>query len=138
MPFELVPQKTTLVLPNLFGDGFYFMQRTSAGEDADPGFQPALRVKIRGVADRVEIKVRNNGVGMPPEVRTRLFIPFLTTKPTGESVPGLGLSISDIVQQHGGGTITLDSRPRESTESTVRPPRAPHPAATDAVARGSA
>ena len=138
MPLELVPQDTTPVLPNLFGDGFYFMQRTSAGEDADPGFQPALRVTIRGVTDRVEIKIRDNGVGMPSEVRTRLFIPFPTTKPTGQGAPGLGLSISDVVQQHGGGTITLDSRPRESTESTVRPPRTPHPAATDAVARGSA
>ena len=67
--------------------------------------------------------MRDNGVGMPPEVRSKLFTPFFTTKPTGEGT-GLGLSISyDIVVQQHGGTITVDSRPGEFTEFTVRLPR---------------
>jgi signal transduction histidine kinase len=60
---------------------------------------------------------------MPPEVQAKLFTPFFTTKPTGEGT-GLGLSISyDIVVQQHGGTITVDSRPGEFTEFTVRLPR---------------
>jgi signal transduction histidine kinase len=80
-------------------------------------------VSTRDLGDQVEIRVRDNGVGMPPEVRSKLFTPFFTTKPTGEGT-GLGLSISyDIVVQQHGGTITVDSRPGEFTEFTVRLPR---------------
>jgi signal transduction histidine kinase len=90
----------------------------------------------RDLGDQVEISVRDNGVGMPPEVRSKLFTPFFTTKPTGEGT-GLGLSISyDIVVQQHGGTITVDSRPGEFTEFTVRLPRtlqAAEPAATTGV-----
>jgi len=67
--------------------------------------------------------VRDNGVGIAPEIKDKLFQPFFTTKPTGEGT-GLGLSISyDIVTQEHGGTITADSRPGEFTEFTVRLPR---------------
>jgi len=80
-------------------------------------------VTTRDLGDRVEIRVRDNGVGMPPEVQAKLFTPFFTTKPTGEGT-GLGLSISyDIVTQQHSGTITVDSRPGEFTEFTVRLPR---------------
>src|ERR1700751_2149548 len=68
-------------------------------------------------------KVRDNGTGIPPEIRDRLFQPFFTTKPTGEGT-GLGLSISwDIVTQQHGGTIEVDSRLGEFTEFTIRLPR---------------
>jgi len=67
--------------------------------------------------------VRDNGAGIPPEIRDKLFQPFLTTKPTGEGT-GLGLSISwDIVTQQHGGTITVDSRVGEFTEFAIRLPR---------------
>src|SRR5206468_7721349 len=90
----------------------------------DLAFQPSLRVTTRDLGDQVEIKVRDNGVGMPPDVQTKLFTPFFTTKPTGEGT-GLGLSISyDIVVQQHGGTITVDSRPGEFTEFVIRLPRA--------------
>jgi signal transduction histidine kinase len=73
---------------------------------------------------------------MPPEVQKKLFTPFFTTKPTGEGT-GLGLSISyDIVTQQHGGIITVDSRPGEFTEFTVRLPRSPQ-AAEPAVATGA-
>ena len=75
--------------------------------------------------DMVRIAVRDNGVGIPAEIRDKLFQPFFTTKPTGEGT-GLGLSISyDIVtQQHGGG-ITVDSKVGEYSEFTIRLPRSP-------------
>ena len=77
----------------------------------------------RDLGDAVEIRVRDNGVGVPPEVRERLFAPFFTTKPTGEGT-GLGLSISyDIVTQQHGGTIEVDSRVDEFTEFTIHLPR---------------
>jgi signal transduction histidine kinase/HAMP domain-containing protein len=121
-PIEIVPQDITRVLLNLFGNGFYAANKRRH-EDADPAYQPVLKVTTRDLADQVEIRVCDNGVGMPPEVRTKLFTPFFTTKPTGEGT-GLGLSISyDIVVQQHGGTITVDSNPREFTEFTLHLPR---------------
>ena len=73
--------------------------------------------------DAVEVRVRDNGTGIPPEIRDKLFQPFFTTKPTGEGT-GLGLSISyDIVTQQHGGTITVESEPGAFTEFTIRLPR---------------
>ena len=69
----------------------------------------------------------DNGVGIPPEKRDKLFQPFFTTKPTGEGT-GLGLSMGyEIVTQQHGGTITVDSEVGEFTEFTVRLPRRRHP-----------
>ena len=136
-PIDIVPQDITRVLLNLFGNGFYAADKRRH-EGADPAYQPALKVATRDLADQVEIRVRDNGVGMPPEVRTKLFTPFFTTKPTGEGT-GLGLSISyDIVVQEHGGTITVASRPGEFTEFTLRLPRSMHGAATAAAAGASA
>ena len=121
-PIEIVPQDITRVLLNLFGNGFYAANKRRH-EDADPAYQPVLTVTTRDLGDKVEIRVRDNGVGMSPDVRTKLFTPFFTTKPTGEGT-GLGLSISyDIVVQQHGGTITVDSNPREFTEFTLHLPR---------------
>ena len=121
-PIEIVPQDITRVLLNLFGNGFYAANKRRH-EGADPAYQPVLTVTTRDLGDQVEMRVRDNGVGMPPEVRTKLFTPFFTTKPPGEGT-GLGLSISyDIVVQQHGGTITVDSNPREFTEFTLHLPR---------------
>jgi two-component system NtrC family sensor kinase len=82
-----------------------------------------LKVTTRDLGNQVEIRVRDNGTGIAPEFREKLFQPFFTTKPTGEGT-GLGLSISwDIVTQQHGGTIAVDSRVGEFTEFTVRLPR---------------
>ncbi len=76
------------------------------------------------MADAVEVRVRDNGTGIPPDIRDKLFQPFFTTKPTGEGT-GLGLSISyDIVTQQHGGTIAVESEVGAYTEFTVRLPRA--------------
>ena len=96
----------------------------ASSEGGDASFKPTLKVSTRDLGDAVEIRVRDNGIGIPTEIKDKLFQPFFTTKPTGEGT-GLGLSISyDIVTQQHGGTITVDSRVGEFTEFTVRLPRA--------------
>jgi PAS domain S-box-containing protein len=120
-PIELAPQEMTRVLLNLFGNGFYAAnKRRRDGSERD--FHPVLKVTTRDFGEAVEIRVRDNGTGIPPEIRSKLFQPFFTTKPTGEGT-GLGLSISwDIVTQQHGGTIAVDSHLGEFTEFTIRLP----------------
>jgi two-component system NtrC family sensor kinase len=121
-PIELVPQDVTRVFLNLFGNGFYAAAKR-AREAGAGAVQPVLTVATRAHGNDVEVRVRDNGTGIPPEVRERLFQPFFTTKPTGEGT-GLGLSISyDIVTQQHGGTIEVESTPGSFTEFTVRLPR---------------
>src|SRR5262249_9098479 len=117
-PIELVPQGITRGRLNLFGNGFYAApQRHSDGGGTN--FSPTRKVSTRDLGDAVEIRIHDNGIGISPEVKDKLFQPFFTTKPTGEGT-GLGLSISyDIITQEHGGTITVDSRPGEFTEFTV-------------------
>jgi signal transduction histidine kinase len=124
-PIELVPQDVTRVLLNLLGNGFYAANRRRQ-QSGEAAFRPALRVTTRDLGDAVEIRVRDNGTGIPPNIRDKLFQPFFTTKPTGEGT-GLGLSISyDIVTQQHGGTISVDSEFGAFTEFTVRLPRRAH------------
>jgi PAS domain S-box-containing protein len=121
-PIELVPQDITRVCLNLIGNGFYAATKRQK-QGGDPNFKPTLKVSTRDLGDTVEINIRDNGVGIPPEIKDKLFQPFFTTKPTGEGT-GLGLSISyDIVTQQHGGTIAVDSTPGEFTEFTIRLPR---------------
>jgi signal transduction histidine kinase len=125
-PLELIPQDITRVFLNLFGNGFYAAHKRAQGA-AGTGFRPTLRVTTRDRGDRVEVRVRDNGTGIPAEMRDKLFQPFFTTKPTGEGT-GLGLSISyDIVTQQHGGAIEVESEPGNFTEFVVRLPRR-HPA----------
>jgi PAS domain S-box-containing protein len=121
-PIELVPQEITRVFLNLFGNGFYAAHK-QAHQTADAAFQPLLTVATRDLGEVVEIRIRDNGTGIPHDVRDKLFQPFFTTKPTGEGT-GLGLSISyDIVTQQHGGTIEVDSKVGEFTQFTIRLPR---------------
>ncbi|HEX4617605.1 MAG TPA: ATP-binding protein, partial [Stellaceae bacterium] len=121
-PIELVPQDMTRVFLNLFGNGFYAAAKRGR-EEGEANFRPVLKVTTRDLGEAVEIRVRDNGTGIAPEIRDKLFQPFFTTKPTGEGT-GLGLSISyDIVTQQHGGTIEVDSRVGEFTEFAIRLPR---------------
>jgi signal transduction histidine kinase len=121
-PIEVVPQDVTRVFLNLFGNGFYAANKRRGGAE-EPGFRPLIKVSTRDLGNMVEVRVRDNGSGIPPELRDKLFQPFFTTKPTGEGT-GLGLSISyDIVTQQHGGTIEVESEPGSFTEFTVRLPR---------------
>jgi len=127
-PIEIVPQDVTRVFLNLFGNGFYAADKRR--RDVDNGFRPVLKVTTRNLGGAVEIRVRDNGTGIPPELRDKLFQPFFTTKPTGEGT-GLGLSISyDIITQQHGGTIEVDSMFGEFTEFTIRLPRSPRAGTT--------
>ena len=129
-PIEVVPQDITRVFLNLFGNGFY----AAAKKSRDAGDRPVLKVTTRELGGEVEVRVRDNGTGIPPETRNRLFQPFFTTKPTGEGT-GLGLSISyDIVTQQHGGMIGVDSEFGAFTEFTVRLPRRAHGATTGRAA----
>ena len=90
---------------------------------ADAGFEPTLKVTTRDAGEAVEIRVRDNGTGIPADIRDKLFQPFFTTKPTGEGT-GLGLSITyDIVTKQHGGTIAVDSEVGDYSEFTVMLPR---------------
>jgi PAS domain S-box-containing protein len=131
-PVELVPQDITRVCLNLIGNGFYAANKRQK-EGSDQTFRPTLKVSTRDLGEAVEVQVRDNGVGIAPEIKDKLFQPFFTTKPTGEGT-GLGLSISyDIVRQQHGGTITVDSRVGEFTEFTVRLPRTQQRAVAEAA-----
>ena len=123
-PIEVNPQDMTRVFLNIFSNGFYATTKR-ARDGGDAGFVPTLKVTTRDTGDAVEIRVRDNGIGIPADIRDKLFQPFFTTKPTGEGT-GLGLSITyDIVTQQHGGTIAADSNVGEYSEFTIRLPRNP-------------
>ena len=108
-PIEVNPQDITRVFLNIFANGFYATTRR-ARDGGDARFVPTLKVTTRDAGEAVEIRVRDNGTGIPADIRDKLFQPFFTTKPTGEGT-GLGLSITyDIVTQQHGGSIAVDSK----------------------------
>jgi signal transduction histidine kinase len=121
-PIALVPQDMTRVFLNLFGNAFYAANKRQR-EMKSASFRPTLAVTTRDLGDGAEVRVRDNGGGIPPEIRDKLFQPFFTTKPTGEGT-GLGLSISyEIVTKQHRGTIEVASAAGEFTEFVVRLPR---------------
>jgi signal transduction histidine kinase len=122
-PLEVVPQDLMRMFLNLFTNGFYATKKRREAAYAGEDYQPVLRVTTRNTGDQVEVRVRDNGIGVSPDVQAKMFTPFFTTKPTGQGT-GLGLSISyDIVVQQHGGTIAVDGRLNEFTEFVIRLPR---------------
>jgi signal transduction histidine kinase len=118
---DLFPQEITRVLLNLISNGFYAAMKRKA--EMKGGFEPILAAATKGLGDRVEIAIRDNGGGIPAEVMDKIFNPFFTTKPPGEGT-GLGLSLShDIVVKQHAGSIDVDTRPGEYTEFRVILPR---------------
>ena len=120
---DLFPQEITRVLLNLISNGFYAATKRKA--EANGGdYEPTLAAATKNLGDRVEIRIRDNGTGIPPEVKEKLFNPFFTTKPAGEGT-GLGLSIShDIIVKQHGGSIEVHTQPGEFTEFRIILPRA--------------
>ena len=118
---NVFPQDITRVLLNLISNGFYAATKRKA--EAGDGYEPTLVASTRSLGDRVEIRVRDNGTGIPPEVKEKIFNPFFTTKPAGEGT-GLGLSISHdvIVKQHGG-SIEVKTEPGAFSEFIIVLPR---------------
>jgi signal transduction histidine kinase len=118
---DVYPQEITRVLLNLIANGFYAASRQAA--ETGDGFEPTLRATTKNLGDQIEIRIRDNGAGIAPEVKEKIFNPFFTTKPAGEGT-GLGLSIShDIVVKQHGGTIDVDTAPGIFTEFIIRLPR---------------
>jgi two-component system NtrC family sensor kinase len=115
-----VPGDLGRVLLNLFTNAFYAVQKRQQCGAA--GYVPTVWVATRRDGDEVEIRIRDNGTGIPVAVQAKIFQPFFTTKPTGEGT-GLGLSLAhDIVVQSHGGTLTVQSQEGEFTEFVVRLP----------------
>ena len=120
---DLFPQEVTRVLLNLISNGFYAATKRKAETDGGD-YEPIVTAATKNLGDRVEIRIRDNGTGIPPEVREKMFNPFFTTKPAGEGT-GLGLSIShDIIVKQHSGSIEVDTQPGEFTEFRIVLPRA--------------
>ncbi len=119
---EVYPQEVTRALLNLISNGFYAATKRKSEAD-DETFEPALSATTRSLGDRVEIRIRDNGTGIPPEVREKIFNPFFTTKPAGEGT-GLGLSMShDIIVKQHGGSINVETDRGVFTEFVITLPR---------------
>ena len=118
---DLYPQEITRVFLNLISNGFY--AATKRKESAGNGFEPTLSAATRSLGNKVEIRIRDNGTGIPKDVREKMFNPFFTTKPAGEGT-GLGLSMShDIVVKQHGGKIDVATEPGVFTEFIITLPR---------------
>jgi signal transduction histidine kinase len=118
---DLFPQEITRVLLNLISNGVYATAKKA--QTNGEGYKPTLVASTKSLGDRVEIKIRDNGTGIPPEIKDKMFNPFFTTKPAGEGT-GLGLSIShDIVVKQHGGSIEVETQSGEFTEITIVVPR---------------
>ena len=119
---DLYPQEITRALLNLISNGFYAATRRKA-EANDDTFEPVLTATTRDLGETVEIRIRDNGTGISPEVKEKMFNPFFTTKPTGEGT-GLGLSMThDIIVKQHGGRIDVETRLGEFTEVIITLPR---------------
>ena len=119
---DVYPQEITRVLLNLISNGFYATTKRKA--EIGDGFKPMLTATTKNLGDKVEIRIRDNGGGIPPEAKEKIFNPFFTTKPSGEGT-GLGLSIShDIIVKQHGGSIDVETELGLFTEFKIVLPRA--------------
>jgi two-component system NtrC family sensor kinase len=117
---NMVPQDIGRVLLNLFNNAFYAVQKKQRTGIA--GYKPTVEVSTERKGNAVEIKVKDNGTGIPEEIKDKILQPFFTTKPTGEGT-GLGLSLSyDIIVKTHGGQIDIESVEGEFTAFIVKLP----------------
>jgi signal transduction histidine kinase len=125
------PQEIMRALLNLISNGFYAAAKRKEQANNE-GYDPTLTAATKNLGDKVEIRIRDNGVGIPPEVSEKMFNPFFTTKLAGEGT-GLGLSIThDIIVKQHSGSIEVDTEPGEFTEFKIILPRVAVPAAKSA------
>ena len=117
---DMVPQEIGRVLLNLLGNAFDAVHEHAVSLDG--AYTPTVTVSTRQVEDQLEIRVSDNGPGIPSEIRDRIFEPFFTTKPTGTGT-GLGLSLSyDIVTQGHGGMLSVESTEGEGASFIITLP----------------
>ena len=116
---NVVPQDIGRVLLNLFNNAFYAV--TEKKKQQDENYEPTVSISTKKISNKIEIKVWDNGLGIPQKVVDKIFQPFFTTKPTGQGT-GLGLSLSyDIVKVHGG-EIKVETKEGESSAFIIQLP----------------
>lgn len=116
---NIIPQDIGRVLLNLYNNSFYVV--TEKKKQQPDGYEPTVSVSTKKVNSKVEIRVKDNGNGIPEKVLNKIFQPFFTTKPTGQGT-GLGLSLSyDIVKAHGG-EIKVETKEGEGSEFIIQLP----------------
>ncbi len=119
-PIAAIPQDLGRVLLNLFNNAFYAVSEKKKSHPT--GYLPTVSVRTKHQGKEVEIRVKDNGLGIPEHLKQKIFQPFFTTKPTGQGT-GLGLSISyDIITKGHGGSFSVESVEGEGTEFIVRLP----------------
>ena len=119
---NVAAQDISRVLVNLFNNAFYAVRQKQLGGTAGPTYQPTVWVATRSLPNGVEIRVHDNGTGIPDELEGKIFQPFFTTKPTGSGT-GLGLSLSyDIITKGHGGTLAVESEEHKGTTFTIMLP----------------
>ena len=117
---EVVPQEIGRVLLNLINNAFYAVNERAKQGEVD--YQPNVTVSTQAVDNQLEIRIQDNGMGIPDRIKSKIFQPFFTTKPTGEGT-GLGLSLAyDIVTKGHGGTLEVETKEGEGTTFIVKLP----------------
>ena len=117
---RIIPQDVSRVILNVFNNSFYAVDEKSKSEGKN--YRPTVSISTRQVNGSIALTIRDNGKGIPEDVRSKIFNPFFTTKPTGRGT-GLGLSIShEIIVNGHNGEIQLDSKPGEFTEFVITLP----------------
>jgi len=115
---NVFPQEIARAFINLISNGFYAASKRKAG-NGEADFEPVLSAATKNLGNHIEIRIRDNGTGIPPEVKDKIFNPFFTTKPAGEGT-GLGLSMShDIIVKQHGGSIDVETEPGLFTEFKI-------------------
>ena len=116
---NIIPQNIGRVILNLLTNAFYAVnEKKKSGIE---NYEPTVSVSTKKISDKVEIKVADNGNGIPQKVLEKIFQPFFTTKPTGQGT-GLGLSLSyDIVKAHGG-ELKVETKEGEGSEFVIQLP----------------
>jgi len=117
---NIIPQEIGRVLLNLYNNAFY-ASSAKALATSDSNYKPTITISTRKMGEKVEMRVGDNGTGIPQEIVDKIFQPFFTTKPTGQGT-GLGLSLSyDIVKAHGG-ELRVETKEGEGSEFIIQLP----------------
>lgn len=114
---QIIPQDLGRVFLNLYNNAFYSVQQKKLR--SMNGYKPLVSLRTSRIADKVEIRIRDNGLGIPPKVLDKIFQPFFTTKPSGQGT-GLGLSINyDIIIKGHRGQIKVETKEGEFAEFII-------------------
>src|SRR5687767_7051527 len=119
---KIISQDIGRVILNLITNAFYAVMEKKRLQSAEDGYEPMITVSTKKIGEKIEIKVKDNGTGIPQKALDKIFQPFFTTKPTGQGT-GLGLSLSyDIVTKGHGGELKVETKEGEYTEMIVQLP----------------